>query len=285
MGSKKKIELTWQIEGHCFDFQKGALVMGILNVTPDSFSDGGQWAQKEAAIMQAEQLIAEGADLIDVGGESTRPGSEAVAVEDELLRVIPVIRELVERTSVPISIDTCKAKVARQALEAGAAVVNDISGLRDPEMIEVCAESGCGVVVMHMKGVPKSMQESPTYEDVVAEVQGFFRERLQTLTEAGISADRLCWDPGIGFGKRLEDNVALLKAVGQLDVGGRPVMIGLSRKSFLAKLLEESEMDARDWPTVALTAWSREQGGLVHRVHEVRPNREAIRMVEKIGQA
>ena len=285
MGSKKKIELTWQIEGHCFDFQKGALVMGILNVTPDSFSDGGQWAQKEAAIMQAEQLIAEGADLIDVGGESTRPGSEAVAVEDELLRVIPVIRELVERTSVPISIDTCKAKVARQALEAGAAVVNDISGLRDPGMIEVCAESGCGVVVMHMKGVPKSMQESPTYEDVVAEVQGFFRERLQTLTEAGISADRLCWDPGIGFGKRLEDNVALLKAVGQLDVGGRPVMIGLSRKSFLAKLLEESEMDARDWPTVALTAWSREQGGLVHRVHEVRPNREAIRMVEKIGQA
>ena len=256
--------------------------MGILNVTPDSFSDGGQWSQTEVAIEHAHRLIAEGADMIDVGGESTRPGSDAVSLDDELARVIPVIEGLASQTAVPISVDTCKAEVARQALQAGAAIVNDISGLRDPAMIEVCAESDCGIVVMHMKGVPKTMQAAPHYGNVVSDVQDFFRERLESLGKAGIAAERLCWDPGIGFGKRLEDNLNLLRATGELGVGGRPVMIGLSRKSFLGALLGESEMLARDWPTVALTAWTREEGGLVHRVHEVRPNREALRMMEAL---
>lgn len=257
--------------------------MGILNVTPDSFSDGGRWSQADAALAHAQRLIAEGADMIDVGGESTRPGSDAVSLEDELARVIPVIEALASQSSVPISVDTCKAEVARQALAAGAVIVNDISGLRDPAMVEVCAQSDCGVVVMHMKGVPKTMQAAPDYENVVTEIQGFFSERLKTLTAAGIKPERLCWDPGIGFGKRLKDNLALLRATDELRVGGRPVMIGLSRKSFLASLLGESEMEGRNWATVALTAWTREQGGLVHRVHDVRPNREAIRMVEALS--
>lgn len=257
--------------------------MGILNVTPDSFSDGGRWSGTEAAVAHARQLIEEGADIIDVGGESTRPGSEAVTLQDELARVIPVIEALAQDSAVPISVDTCKAEVAREALAMGAVIVNDISGLRDPAMVEVCVEQDCGVVVMHMKGVPKTMQSTPHYEDVVSDLQAFFAERLETLVAAGIEAERLCWDPGIGFGKRLQDNVALLKAIPELAVGGRPVMMGLSRKSFLGALLDESEMSSRDWSTVGLSAWTREQGALVHRVHEVQPNREAIRMVEAIA--
>lgn len=258
--------------------------MGILNVTPDSFSDGGKWSQTEAALEHAHRLIREGADMIDVGGESTRPGSDAVSLDDELARVIPVIEELASQTSVPISVDTCKAEVARVALRAGAAIVNDISGLRDPAMIEVCAKSDCGIVVMHMKGVPKTMQAAPQYEDVVADIQSFFAERLETLVQAGIEPERLCWDPGIGFGKRLEDNLELLRATNELGIGSRPVMIGLSRKSFLGTLLEETAMESRDWATVALTAWTREHGGQVHRVHDVRPNREALRMMEALAE-
>lgn len=284
MKSAQKNEVNWRFGDRNYCFQEGALVMGILNVTPDSFSDGGQWSQVDAAVAHAERLIAEGADLIDVGGESTRPGSEPVLLADELSRVIPVVRELVARTDIPMSIDTCKAEVARQALAEGAAIVNDISGLRDPAMVQVCAESDCGVVVMHMKGVPKTMQAAPDYDDVVSEVQAFFRERLATLTAAGIAAERLCWDPGIGFGKRLEDNLALLRATRELAIGGRPVMIGLSRKSFLGALVGETEMEVRNAATVALTARTRELGGLVHRVHEVKPNREALRMVEVLGR-
>lgn len=283
MRSKQKNKVKWKVSDKEFDFTQGALVMGILNVTPDSFSDGGKWSRKEAALAHARQLIAEGAHLIDVGGESTRPGSDAVSLKEELARVIPVIEALVAHSPIPVSVDTCKAEVARQALQAGAAIVNDISGLRDPAMIEVCADSDCGVVVMHMKGTPKTMQAAPDYDNVVGEVQCFFEERLRTLTSAGISMERLCWDPGIGFGKRLEDNLALLRATRELAVGERPVMIGLSRKSFLAKLLDEPDLEARDWATVAMTAWTREQGGLVHRVHEVRPNLEALRMVEALA--
>ncbi|MFC0016846.1 dihydropteroate synthase [Roseibacillus persicicus] len=283
MRSKQKNIALWQVGDRHYDFRNGALVMGILNVTPDSFSDGGKWARSEAAVVRATEMIAEGADIIDVGGESTRPGSDAVALQDELERVIPVIAALAKDSPVPISVDTCKAEVARQALEVGATIVNDISGLRDPAMVKVCAESDCGIVVMHMRGVPKTMQAAPEYDDVVGEVRGFFEERLETLRRAGIAPERLCWDAGIGFGKRLEDNLALLRATGELAVGDRPVMVGLSRKSFFAKLLDESEMSARDWPTVGLSAWTRELGALVHRVHEVQPNREAIRMVEALA--
>ncbi len=257
--------------------------MGILNVTPDSFSDGGKWSRVETAIQHGVSMVAEGADMIDVGGESSRPGSQAVSLGEELARVIPVIEGLSNKVSVPISVDTCKAEVALQALQAGATIVNDISGLRDAQMIEVCANSDCGVVVMHMKGVPKTMQDTPHYNNVVSEVRDYFQERFETLLSAGIASERLCWDPGIGFGKRLEDNLALLKAIPQLAVQERPVMIGLSRKSFLSPLVGEHELSARSCPTIALTAWSREQGGLIHRVHEVRQNTEAIRMMEAIA--
>ncbi|MBK1835106.1 dihydropteroate synthase [Roseibacillus ishigakijimensis] len=256
--------------------------MGILNVTPDSFSDGGKWSRRDSAVVRARALVAEGADLIDVGGESTRPGSDAVALEEELERVVPVIEALAREEEVPLSVDTCKPEVARQALAAGASVVNDISGLRDPEMVRLCAQSDCGVVVMHMKGVPKTMQAAPFYEDVVAEVRDYFVERLRTLEAAGIARERLCWDPGIGFGKRLQDNLALLHATGEFTIGGCPVMMGLSRKSFLGELLGEKELSARDWATVGLTAWTRERGALIHRVHEVRPNREALRFTEAL---
>lgn len=276
-------ETEWQIGKRKVSLGQKALVMGILNVTPDSFSDGGRWQGEAAALRRAEAMILEGADIIDIGGESTRPGSEAVTMADELSRVIPVIRELAQRWDGILSVDTSKAEVASAALTAGATLVNDITGLRDPAMVEVCAASDCGIVVMHMKGVPKTMQEAPIYSDVVSEVAAFFQERLGTLAQAGIASERLCWDPGIGFGKRLEDNLALLNGVGSLRVGNRPVMMGLSRKSFLAKLLEENEMEKRNAPTIALTAMTHSLGALVHRVHEVRENREALRMTEAIA--
>lgn len=273
----------WKIGEVIVPLEKRASVMGILNVTPDSFSDGGRWLGEEAALKRAEEMISEGADIIDVGGESTRPGSEAVSLEDELARVIPVIQALAKRWDGIVSVDTSKAEVARAALAVGATLINDITGLRDPAMIEVCAASHCGIVVMHMKGTPKTMQEAPVYRDVVSEVAAFFQERLETLGEAGIANERLCWDPGIGFGKRLEDNLALLSSVQELQVGSRPVMMGLSRKSFLAKLLDENEIEKRDAPTIALTARTRQLGAMVHRVHDVRGNREALRMVEAIS--
>lgn len=280
---REEQEILWQVGGHRFLIGRESLVMGILNVTPDSFSDGGQWSAAASAIAHARQLIAEGAAIIDVGGESTRPGSDPVSLESEMERVIPVIEALAQQWAGVISADTSKALVARAALAAGANVINDIAGLRDPAMVEVCAQSDCGIIVMHMRGRPKTMQEAPRYQDVVAEVRDFFEERLSTLTAAGISPNRLCWDPGIGFGKRLEDNLALLNGIPELAVGGRPVMMGLSRKSFIAMALREPELSARDWPTVGLTAWTREQGALIHRVHEVRANRDALRMVEALS--
>lgn len=278
----EKEEIIWQVGRHQFALGRRSAVMGILNVTPDSFSDGGQWTATASAVGHAQQLIAEGAEIIDVGGESTRPGSDPVSLESEMERVIPVIETLAQQWSGVISVDTSKALVARAALAAGASVINDITGLRDQAMVEVCAQSDCGVVVMHMRGRPKTMQEAPCYHNVVGEVREFFEERLSTLTAAGISGDRICWDPGIGFGKRLEDNLALLNGIQELSVGGRPVMMGLSRKSFIGMALGESELTARDWPTVGLTAWTRQQGALVHRVHEVRANRDALRMVEAL---
>ncbi len=262
---------------------KTARVMGILNVTPDSFSDGGTHAAVETAMRHARHMIAEGAAIIDIGGESTRPGAAAVPADDEIARTQPIVAALRQEWDGWISIDTSKAEVAAAALAAGADVVNDVSGLTaDPEMAAVCAGSGCAVVVMHMQGDPRTMQLAPVYDDVVAEVRAFFVERLAALTAAGIAPENLCFDPGIGFGKNLEHNLALLRAAGSLSVAGRPLLLGVSRKSFIGKILGTSAMDAREWPTVALTAQAREQGVMLHRVHAVRPNLEALRMVEAI---
>lgn len=257
--------------------------MGILNVTPDSFSDGGLHSGFQAALEHARLMIAGGAEIIDVGGESTRPGAAEVPDAEEIARTCPVIAALRAEWDGSISIDTSKAAVAQAALEAGADIVNDVSGLTaDPAMAGVCAASGCGVVVMHMQGDPRTMQLAPKYDDVVAEVRAFFEERLASLTAQGIGAEAICLDPGIGFGKTMEHNLALLRALVDLGVGGRPVLLGVSRKSFIGKVLGSSDLADRDWPTVAITAWAREAGVRLHRVHDVKPNVEALRMTEAI---
>lgn len=257
--------------------------MGILNATPDSFSDGGRFSGVAAALEHARRMIAEGAEIIDVGGESTRPGAAVVSVDDEIARTRPVVAALRADWGGLISIDTMKAPVAAAALEAGADIVNDVSGLTsDPAMVEVCAKGGCGVVVMHMQGDPRTMQLAPSYDDVVAEVRGFFEERLVALVAAGIDPEAVCFDPGIGFGKSVEHNLALLRAVPDLVVGGRPLLLGVSRKSFIGKVLGSADLADRAWPTVAITARTRESGVMIHRVHEVKPNVEALRMTEAI---
>ena len=278
----ENIETAWRAGRFCWSLEREAIVMAILNVTPDSFSDGGSYDSVEKAVATAKEFIVQGAEIIDVGGESTRPGAPAVDLDEELARVIPVIKALVAQTSAAISIDTCKPKVARAALEAGADIVNDISGLRNEEMIKVCAESECGIVTMHMQGTPQTMQYNPSYEDVVAEVRGFFEERYQTFLNAGIAPDRIAFDPGIGFGKSIEHNKALLSSVRKYQVGDRPILMGLSRKSFIATLLESDEMESRESPTVALTAMTRIEGAMIHRVHSVASSRESLRMLEAV---
>jgi dihydropteroate synthase len=275
--------MIWKTRRGSLDLSRRARVMGILNVTPDSFSDGGRHADPATALEHALRLISQGAEIIDIGGESTRPGALPVTADEEISRTMPVIAALRGAWDGLISIDTMKSAVAAAALDAGADIVNDVSGLRaDPAMAGVCAASGCGVVVMHMRGEPRTMQLAPEYNDVVAEVRGFFHERMATLAMAGIDEAALCFDPGIGFGKTPGHNLALLRALDRLAPDGRPLLLGVSRKSFIGKLLENDDFNLRDWPTVALTARAREQGVMIHRVHDVPPNVQALRMVEAI---
>jgi len=273
----------WLIHSHTHDLSTRGLIMGIVNVTPDSFSDGGQYFDPERAIEHGLELAAEGAGILDVGGESTRPGAAPVSEEEELRRVVPVIRALRAQTQALISIDTFKATVAEQALAAGADIINDVSGLtHDPRMVEVARASTCGLVVMHMKGEPRTMQLNPVYADVVAEVAACFEERVTTLAAAGIDPRRIVLDPGIGFGKNLDHNLALLRSLPLLRVQGRPLVIGVSRKSMIGKVLGTPGMAARTWPTVAVTSYVREHGAHIVRVHEVKPNADAMRMTEAI---
>jgi dihydropteroate synthase len=275
--------MQWRTSQRTFDLTRRGAIMGILNVTPDSFSDGGRHLAVDAALEHARRMIAEGAEILDIGGESTRPGAEPVPVEEEIARTVPVIRAIRREWDGCLSIDTMKAAVAAAALEAGADVVNDVTGLTgDPEMTTVCRDTGCGVVVMHMRGTPRTMQTNPRYEDVVEEVRAFFIERLETLVAAGLDARTLCFDPGIGFGKTLEHNLALLREVGALSPVGRPLLLGVSRKSFIGKILGSDSIEDRNWPTVALTAYGRDAGVRLHRVHDVKPNVEALRMTEAI---
>ncbi len=275
--------MFWKCRGRTIDLTRTARVMGILNTTPDSFSDGGDHLPPEAALARARRMIGEGAEIIDIGGESTRPGAPEVPAEDELARVIPVIEALRAEWDGFISIDTTKAGVARAALAAGADIVNDVSGLRqDPEMSEVCRASGCGVVVMHMLGTPRTMQLDPRYDDVVEDVASFFRERLATLTHLGLDPDTLCFDPGIGFGKTLEHNLRLLDRLPALAPAGRPLLLGISRKSFIGRVLGLEAPTSRDGGTAALTACARRQGVMLHRVHAVRENLHALRMTEAV---
>lgn len=270
------------VRDKCIDLTDRALVMGIVNCTIDSFSDGGKFLSPEAALDHARRLIAEGADIIDVGGESTRPGAMPVPEAEERARVVPVIEALAAESDVLLSIDTSKPAVARAAVAAGAHVVNDVTGLRDPAMLEVLRETGAGVVIMHMQGTPQTMQQAPHYEDVVAEVRDFFRHSLDRLLECGLDPRCAVFDPGIGFGKTLAHNLQILKGTAALSVGGRPLLIGVSRKSFISTLLGDSAMERRAAPTVALTGVLRAAGARIFRVHDVRENVDALRVIEAV---
>jgi dihydropteroate synthase len=275
--------MLWKIRGKEIHLEHKALIMGVLNVTPDSFSDGGQHAGEGKALERAMQMIQEGADIIDIGGESTRPGALKVDQNVELSRTIPVVEALRKKSDVIISIDTSKAEVARQAIAAGADVVNDVTGLRgDEEMLAVCASGEVAVVVMHMQGTPESMQESPVYTDVVEEVRSFFCSQMEKLTQQGIDPLAVCLDPGIGFGKTLEHNQYLLQNLESLRVSERPLMLGVSRKSLIGAVLKKQNPLERDWGTVALTAYGAHKGINVHRVHAVKENADALRMTEAI---
>jgi dihydropteroate synthase len=260
--------------------------MGVLNVTPDSFSDGGRFLEVDAAVAQGCALLADGATIIDVGGESTRPGSEPVALETELERVLPVIEGLRRRSVEAIlSIDTSKAEVARQALALGADIVNDVTALTgDPAMIDVICGSDAGIILMHMQGTPKTMQVAPRYGDPVAEISEFLKKQRDRLLARGVDRLRIAVDPGFGFGKRLQDNIALMRNLPVFAGLGQPLVVGVSRKSTIAALLADPNlpMEERDWPTAALSSLLREKGAHVHRVHQVKPSLQAIRMIEAI---
>lgn len=265
----------------CFrdrDYQLGAfpLLMGIVNVTPDSFSDGGRFLNVDDAVRQATKLVEDGAGILDVGGESTRPGSQPVPLEEELARVVPAIRAIAAETDVPISVDTTKAAVARAALEAGASIVNDISGLTfDPEMPAICRELEAGIVCMHIRGTPLTMQRDPRYDDVVAEVATFLEQRLAAIEAAGIPRERVVLDPGVGFGKTAAHNVEILTNIARFRDIGRPVLIGHSRKRFLGKVLGRS-VDERDCGTLGVSLGLALQATDLLRIHDVRATRDAL---------
>ena len=256
-------------------------VMGIVNVTPDSFSDGGLFLDPRRAIEHGRELAAEGADLLDVGGESTRPGAEAVSAEEELSRVVPVVEGLTAG-EVPVSIDTSKRAVAEAALNAGAGIVNDVTALRgEPELAGLCAERDCEVVLMHMLGDPRTMQEDPVYDDVVDDVKAFLAERIDFATAEGIDEERIWVDPGIGFGKTVEHNLELLRNLGELADLGRPVVVGTSRKSFIGKLTG-APVDRRLGGTIASSVIAFANGAEVLRVHDVSPMCEALTVAEAV---
>jgi dihydropteroate synthase len=261
--------------------------MGIVNVTPDSFSDGGEFLDAERAIAHASELAGEGADILDVGGESTRPGAEAVTAEEELARVGPVVEALAGAAGpgVPVSIDTSKATVAAAALDAGAAIVNDVTALRgDPEMAAVCAEHGCELVLMHMLGDPRTMQDDPRYDDVVDDVRAFLAERIEVATAAGVAEERISVDPGIGFGKTVVHNLELTGRLGELRELGRPIVFGSSRKSFIGKLTG-APVESRLGGTIASNVIAYANGADVLRVHDVGPVREALTVAAAILDA
>jgi dihydropteroate synthase len=270
------------------------LVMGIVNVTPDSFSDGGRFLDVGAAVEQGLALVDAGAGLLDVGGESTRPGAEAVDTTEELRRVVPVVTRLAAQTEVPVSVDTTKAAVALAAVDAGATVVNDVSAGRvDPELLGVVADRGVGVVLMHMQGEPRTMQDKPTYGDVVEEVARFLIERVDAAERAGIDRSSVCVDPGIGFGKTLEHNLALLAHLRALaDRVDAPVLVGASRKRFLGAILRdvageigEPPPERRDDATLATVVWALDAGASIVRVHDAGPAARAVALLEAMRAA
>jgi dihydropteroate synthase len=260
------------------------LVMGIVNVTPDSFFDGGQYYDPQRAVAHALRLVAEGADLLDIGAESTRPGALPVDEHEERRRLLPVVSAVARAVSVPISVDTSKAEVARAALDAGAVMVNDVTALRgDRAMVDVVAEAGAGLVVMHMQGIPETMQQAPHYDDVVGDVARFLAERSRFAMDHGVERDRIVLDPGIGFGKTLTHNLDLLANLHAFTELGFPLLVGPSRKGFIGQLTHQS-VDARAWGTAAVIALAVQQGARILRVHDVGPMRDVVSVADAVAR-
>ncbi len=273
----------WRCRDHSLALGARTLVMGIVNVTPDSFSDGTRFADVQDAVVHGARLADEGADLVDVGGESTRPGADPVPRDEELARVLPVIEGIcAARPDVAVSVDTRHAEVAARALAVGAAVVNDVSGGRDPAMFEVVRDSGAGLVLMHMRGDPATMQDDPRYEDVVAEVHEYLRERVEAAVFSGIAADRLSVDPGIGFGKDLEHNLAVLRALEAFTDLDAAVLVGVSRKRFVGSLSGVERAVDRLEGSIAAAAWCAANGADVVRVHDVAATVRALRVTDAL---
>jgi dihydropteroate synthase len=300
--------MIWRTKSGDMDLARHALVMGILNVTVDSFSDGGKYLDVDAAVARAQAMIEEGATIIDIGGESTRPGAEPVSELEEMRRVLPVIERVVEfiqrrsslsretetrsalgqneRPEVLLSIDTSKANVARAALECGASIINDVTGLRgDPRMIEVARESRAGLILMHMQGTPRTMQNDPHYENVIAEIRDFFRQTCARAIASGIEPMSIALDPGIGFGKTVMHNLSLIQNLAALRVEDRPLVLGVSRKAFLGKIIGSTDIADRDLATAALTSLGRANGANIFRVHNVKANVQALKITEAILEA
>ena len=284
----EQIRPAWTIRDRVLSPDDHTLIMGIVNVTPDSFSDGGRYAAVEAAVAHGLSMWNQGADVVDVGGESTRPGAEPVSAIEEMSRVVPIVRDLADQ-GVVVSVDTMKAEVASAAIGAGAHIINDVSALTDPEMADVCAATGAGVVLMHMQGEPRTMQDDPNYDDVVPEVASFLENRADHAIRAGIARSRICVDPGIGFGKTFDHNLDLLNGVDRLGAIGYPVLIGTSRKGFLGAILQDAgfsaSADQRDPATAATVALAVVGGASVVRVHNVGHALQAARTADAMVRA
>ena len=275
------ILVEWRVRDRVLSTAERTLIMGVVNVTPDSFSDGGHFLGSDRAVSHGRQLHADGADLVDVGGESTRPGAEPVSGSEEIRRIVPVIAGLVA-AGVPVSVDTSKPEVAAAALAEGALVVNDVSGAAHPEMAPLVAQTGCGLVLMHMRGTPRTMQDDTKYGDVTSEVRDFLVERAAAAETLGVERSRICIDPGIGFGKDQLHNLQLLARLDLLVATGYPVLVGPSRKSFLGKILDEPDPAERDVATAATVAIAATRGAAVVRVHNVAMARQAVLIADAI---
>jgi dihydropteroate synthase len=276
-------EIFWKVNGRLVELSRRGMIMGVLNITPDSFSDEGAFFSADKAVARGLEIATEGAQIIDIGGESTRPGASPVGVEEELRRVIPVIERLRSKIDIFISIDTSKNEVAKAALDVGAEIINDVTGGHgDKKMLPLVANRNAALIIMHMQGNPRNMQVAPHYDDVVSEVADFFLQQYARALECGIDPMAIAFDPGIGFGKTLEHNLELIGKLGALRVHERPLVVGVSRKAFLGKMIGSADMSDRLAPTVALTSLLRSSGANIIRVHDVKENVAALRITEGV---
>jgi len=281
-----KSDFIFRFNNNTIDLKNNIMVIGILNVTDDSFFDGGKYNSLDKALQQTEKMIEEGADIIDIGAESTRPGSLPLELDKELKRIIPVVKEVKKRFTIPISVDTYKSKVAQESIFEGADIINDISGLTfDKNMANVLSESKCGIIAMHIKGTPKNMQKNPQYEHLIYEINEFFKSILEKTDSFNIERNRVILDVGIGFGKTYDDNFKIIDNINSFKIHGRPILIGASRKSFIGAVLNESNPDKRLYGTVGVNVASYLKGARIFRVHDVKANKEALLMAKSINNS